>query len=231
MSLLSASIGGTRRLVAGLGQYGLLLGPVRRAIVEPAAAMSDEVLRLLLCHYGRRCWEQGLIAGVAGNLSARARSRDAIYITPRAVNKAWLSHAEICRVPLDPAPEDLADVSSEFPMHRACYVAADVVGSVIHTHAPALTAVGIRGIDMAEYLPESTDALGGVRRLPYAPPGSDALGDVVGAAAAEGARLFLLERHGVVSVGRNLSDAYDRMEFAELTARAVLLALGGAPCA
>ncbi len=231
MSLLSASIGGTRRLVVGLGQYGLLLGPVRRAIVEPAAAVSDEVLKLLLCHYGRRLWEVGMIAGVAGNLSARARAREALYITPTAVNKAWLSHADIRHVPLEPAPEDLTNVSSEFPMHRACYVAADVVGAVIHTHAPALTAVGIRDVDMGAYLPESTEALGGVRRLPFAPAGSDALGNAVGDAVADGARLLLLERHGVVSVGRTLSDAYDRMEFAELTAKAVLLAAGGLPAA
>ena len=40
MSRLTPWIGGTRRLVGHVGQYGLLLGPFRRALVEPAAAAS-----------------------------------------------------------------------------------------------------------------------------------------------------------------------------------------------
>jgi ribulose-5-phosphate 4-epimerase/fuculose-1-phosphate aldolase len=52
------------------------------------------------------------------------------------------------------------------------------------------------------------------------------LAECVGRAVAEGARVLLLERHGAVSVGHNLTDAYDRMELAELTARTALLAAG-----
>jgi ribulose-5-phosphate 4-epimerase/fuculose-1-phosphate aldolase len=54
------------------------------------------------------------------------------------------------------------------------------------------------------------------------------LGDAVGNAVMRGAKLLLLERHGVVTVGDTLSEAYDRMEFGELTARTALLADSGA---
>ncbi len=140
MSVFSPVIGGTRRLVMNVGQYGLLMGPVRRALVEPAAASHHELLRLLLCYYGRRAWEAGLIAGTCGNLSARLRGRDSIYITPRATNKSRLNATDIQRVSLRTARQDLERVSIEFPMHRACYVANAEVGSLVHTHAPALTA-------------------------------------------------------------------------------------------
>jgi L-fuculose-phosphate aldolase len=229
MSMLSASIGGTRRLVVGLGQYGLLLGPVRRALVEPGAGFSDELLRLLICYYGRCLWDGGLIAGACGNLSARTHRDDEIFITPRAANKARLVVTEVHRISLHPAPLELARVSVEFPLHRACYEADVGVAAVIHTHAPALTAAGIRGIDVTELLPESEHALAGVRWLPYAPSGSAQLGNLVGDAVADGAHLLLLERHGAVAVGRDITEAYDRMEFGELCAKTALLATSPSP--
>lgn len=231
MTMLSSWIGGTRRLVMDVGQYGLLLGPVRRAFVEPAASARDELLRLLLCYYGKRLWQVGLIAGKCGNLSARLTDGDEIYITPRSANKSRLNAADIERVDLYRAtPEDRERISVEFPMHRACYRTDSRVGAVIHTHAPALTAVGIRGLDFGALLPEAEISLGGVRRLPYTPSGSEALGEVVGEAVAGGATLMLLERHGAVAVGRDLAEAYDRMEFGELSAKTALLATGGHPC-
>lgn len=226
MSRLTPILGGTRRLVGHVGEYGLLLGPFRRALVEPAAAGSDEALRLLLCYYGRRAWETGLIAGRCGNLSARLHHVDAIYITPRAVNKARLSASEIQLVHLHGGSAKLVRVSIELPMHRACYLADVGVGAVIHTHAPALTALGIRDIDLGELLPEAEAALGGVARVPYEPAGSRELADSTATAVAEGGRLLLLEHHGAVAVGRTLSEAYDRMEFGELTAKAALMAVG-----
>ena len=226
MSRIRPWIGGTRRLVGHVGQYGMLLGPVRRAILEPAAAGNDEALRLLICYHGRRLWEAGLIGGCCGNLSARLHQGDAIYITPRAMNKSRLHAEEIRLVPLRAGEESPARVSVELAMHRACYYADVGIGAVIHTHAAALTALGIRGLDLSEVLPEAVAALGGVARVPYAPSGSEELAESVGQAVSGGARLVLLERHGAVTVGHTLTDAYDRMELGELSAKAALLAVG-----
>jgi len=228
MSRLTPWIGGTRRLVGHVGQYGLLLGPFRRALVEPAAAASDEALRLLLCYHGRLAWQAGLIAGCCGNLSARLHSRDAIFITPRAVNKARVSAYDIQLVYLHSATQQgYEKVSVELPMHRACYLADSSVGAVIHTHAPALTALGIRSLRLEELLPEAASSLGPIERIPHLPAGSWELGDAVGNAVMRGAKLLLLERHGAVTVGDTLSEAYDRMEFGELTARTALMADSG----
>jgi L-fuculose-phosphate aldolase len=142
------------------------------------------------------------------------------------VNKARLRAADIRLVPLRASAEVQTGASVELPMHRACYLADVGVGAVIHTHAPALTALGIRDLPVEEMLPESVSAIGKVARVPYFSAGSWELAESVGRAVAEGARLLLLERHGAVSVGHNLTDAYDRMEFGELTARTALLAAG-----
>ena len=226
MSVLTPWIGGTRRLVGHVGQSGLLLGPIRRAIVEPAAAAHDEALRLLLCYHGKRAWQAGLVAGCCGNLSARTRNKDYIFITPRAANKSRLRASDIQLVHLGAVPDGLINVSVEFPLHRACYQADPDVGAVIHTHAPALTALGIRRLDLEALLPIAAVALGGVAEVPFRPSGSAELGEAVAEAVSDGARLLLLARHGVVTVGRTLAEAYDRMEFGELTAKTALLATG-----
>ncbi|UCG88215.1 MAG: class II aldolase/adducin family protein [Gemmatimonadota bacterium] len=223
MSRLSPFIGGTRRLVLHAGQYGLLLGPVRRALIEPAAAAHDEVLRLLICYYGERLWAAGLIAGTCGNLSARLRDHETVYITPRSANKSRLNAPDIVRVSLRAGPHSAGRASVELPMHRACYLASPNVGAVIHTHAPALTGLGLRDVDIEELLPEAANALGKTARIEYAPSGSEKLGGMVADAVVDGATLILLERHGAVSVGHNLAEAYERMELGELTAKAALL--------
>lgn len=228
MSRIGPWIGGTRRLVGHVGQYGMLLGPVRRAILEPAAAANDEALRLLICYHGRRLWEAGLIGGCCGNLSARLHHGDAFYITPRGMNKSRLHAGDIRLVPLRGDGENSPRASVELPLHRACYFADAGVGAVIHTHAPALTAIGIRRLDMHDQLPEVEESLGGVARVPYTPAGSPELAESVSRAVSKGARLVLLERHGAVTVGHTLTDAYDRMEFGELSAKAALLALAAA---
>lgn len=228
--MLHASLIGARRLVSDLGHYSLMAGPVRRALVEPAASISDDALRLLLAYYARRLGAAGLNAGPSGNLSARCRDGVSLLITRRGANKSRHSPADLCRLRLDATPGERNGASSEFAMHRACYLADVATGAVIHTHAPALTAIGIRGLDLADTLPEANLALGGVRVVPFAASGSQALADAVGGAVTDGAGMVILERHGVVSVGATPAIAADRMEFGELSARTVLLATGGSPC-
>lgn len=223
MLVLAGSIGNTRRLIVGLGQSGLLFGPVRRGFVEPGARMRGELRPLLICHYGRLLWQRGMIAGCCGNLSTRAQDRSAIYITPRAANKSRLHVRDIPKVALDASERELEHVSIEFPLHRTSYEIQDV-GAVIHTHAPALTALGITDLELGDMLPEAVRALGSIQRIPHYTAGSQELADAVGDAVAGGAKLLILEQHGAVSVGRDLPEAYDCMELGEISARTALLA-------
>ncbi len=130
------------------------------------------------------------------------------------------------RVPLagDPGPLLEQAITTEFPLHRACYMANDLVRAVIHSHAPALTAAGIRGLDVTRSLPDIEAEMGRFERVKYAPSGSDELGRAAGDAVQRGAKVLLLEKHGVVAVGSNLEEAFEAMELAELAARAVLMA-------
>ena len=176
-----------------------------------------------LCHAARRLHEHGLIAGLAGNLSVRLDG-DRLLITPRGTNKGRLRPQDMVTLPLKRQDHgEGTEASTELPFHRACYLASGEVGAVVHTHAPALTAVGIRGLDITSTLPELELAVGSIVLVDFAPSGSDRLGRATGGAVAEGAGMILLKNHGAVSVGVDLDDAVNRMELAELSAYTVLL--------
>lgn len=185
----------------------------------------EDAVRVGICDYGRELYRAGFIAGTAGNLSVRLDEEFAL-VTPKGVHKGRLDPTQIVRVPLTGIPGPLLEqaITTEFPLHRACYLANDLVRAVIHSHAPALTAAGIRGLNVTRSLPDIEAEMGRFERVKYAPSGSDDLGKAAGDAVQRGAKVLLLEKHGVVTVGSNLEEAFEAMELAELAARAVLLA-------
>jgi len=189
--------------------------------------MNERVLREQLCEVGRTLHAAGLIAGTAGNLSCRL-SDDHVLVTPAGRRKDQLDPSDLVVMELgghEPGGMIPTFPTSEWPMHRGCYLTGLArVGAVVHAHAPALTAAGLRGIDPSRHLPELTKAVGGFASVPFLPSGSEALGEAVAEAVAEGASVILLHRHGVTTVGCTPAEAFDRMELAELAARAVLWA-------
>lgn len=185
------------------------------------ASEQPDQLALALCLACRRMAREGLIAGRAGNLSLRAG--DTVYVTPRGINKARLRAAQVVVAPLSQPADTVPGASVEYRMHRACYRASAEIGAVVHTHAPALTALGLLGLDLST-IPEAHENVGGVALVPFQPSGSDALAEAVARAAAGGAGVVLLRGHGVTAVGRDLDEACDRMSLAELAARAIVLA-------
>lgn len=217
---------GRRALVLGEGVGASPALTVWQALLDRVAQHADWLRPLLLCHYGARLSRNGLNAGGCGNLSTRARDDETIYITTRGVDKAYLTPRFIRHLSLHATDAPSRAASIEFPMHRACYLARASVGAVVHTHAPALTALPLKGLELGAMLPEMPGALGGVQCRPYLEAGSTALAESVGNAVGEGASLILLERHGAVAVGADLGEAVRRMELGELAAITVLLTIG-----
>ncbi|NIA25566.1 MAG: hypothetical protein GWP04_08340 [Gammaproteobacteria bacterium] len=178
-------------------------------------------IRSGICRIGKSMHDTGLIAGRAGNLSARIG--DTILITPRGARKDTLHPTDLVAIRLD-SDETPARASTELPLHRSAYLASPDVGAVLHAHAPALIAAGLRGLDLTARLPEVTEAVGSFATVDFAPSGSEELGRAVGAAVADGATIVLLYGHGAVAIGSDIDEAYDRLELAELAAYAVVLA-------
>jgi L-fuculose-phosphate aldolase len=192
----------------------------------PAELSGD---REQLVSYSRRLLDDGLAVGSAGNMSVRLAARQAdsgpgtVIITPSGVPYRELRPEQICEVGLDGSAVRVpATVSSETPMHLAIYAATDA-GAVVHTHSPEVIALS-SVFDELPAIHYAIHALGGpVRVAPYTRFGSDGLASAA-VLALSSRRAAILQNHGAICYGRNLTEAYERALLLEWLARTYRLA-------
>lgn len=161
---------------------------------------------------GRALGAAGLVTGSAGNVSAREDGLVAISPTGAALGE--LSAEQVAVVELDGTQVDgeLAP-TSELDLHL-CVHRAFETGAVIHTHAPAATALACV-LDELPVIHYEMLLLGGsIRVAPYATFGSAELAESV-RAALEGRTAALLANHGTVCHGPDLAAALRATELLE----------------
>lgn len=189
---------------------------------------QEHLLRRAICEVGKLLYERKLIAATDGNLSIRLDKRN-ILITPAGFCKGFLSAPDIIRLPLaaggspsSPATS-LQRSSTETPMHLAIFQCRPDVNAVIHAHPPYATSFAASGRKLdARLLPETTLFDGEVGRAPFVKPGSEKLAQSV-ARVLKDHKYCLLARHGAVSTGKDLLEAYYRLERLEFLAQVTLL--------
>ena len=175
---------------------------------------------VLACRAMRR---EGLTVGTAGNASERVG--DLVAVSPSGLDYDAMTPALVGVHDLDGRAVDapLAP-SSELPLHLAVYRATGAA-AVLHTHAPASTALAT----VVDELPAShyyTALFGGpVRVAPYATFGSAELAANVAAALA-GRSAALLGNHGAVVVAPTLVRAVELAAHLEHLCDVHLRALG-----
>jgi len=179
--------------------------------------------------YGRLLYEKGLTSGTGGNISARVG--DVMMITPSGTCKGMLDPTELVTVDIATGRAVGGRPSMETPFHLTVYQERPDVRGVVHTHPRFCTALACAGMTVDPALtPEGLMVLGRkVPLVPYATPGTEALAEALRREVG-GANTFLLASHGAISVGRDLKDAFHRMEtleaHAELQYRLALLGKG-----
>jgi L-fuculose-phosphate aldolase len=163
------------------------------------------------------------LAATDGNVSVRLGDR--LLITPSGVNKGIMEAEQILTVDLSGRVlEGEGSPSSEIRMHQLAYEMRPDIAAVVHAHLPYATGCTLAGIDLLEpILPEVVITLGGIPTAPYATPGTIEVPEAIRPFLREYDAL-LLSRHGAMTVGRNVVDAYNKMEKLEHTARVVLAA-------
>lgn len=161
----------------------------------------------------------GLVAACDGNISYR-RDDGFIVITPSGLPKGELRPRDLLVVDRDgTVVEGTGKPSSETALHLTIYRKREDVKAIIHAHPVTATALTVAGIPFAsDIVTEGAMVLGEVPTVPYAPPGSLALAEGCGA-AAETASVFLMERHGAVTVGADLTEAFYRLDTLEAVAK------------
>jgi L-fuculose-phosphate aldolase len=148
-----------------------------------------------------------------------------VLTTPSGINKGLMEAYQVITVDL--AGRVLTgegQPTSEIRMHLLAYELRPDVSAVVHAHLPYATACTLAGIDLLEpILPEVVITLGGIPTAPYATPGTEEVPEAIRGIIEEYDAL-LLSRHGAMTVGPDVMDAYNKMEKLEHTARVVLAA-------
>lgn len=178
----------------------------------------------------RRIYDKGWVAMNDGNVSIRL-DEDRILCTPTAISKGFVGPddlivCDMCGNKIDGRREG----TSEIKMHLTIYSMRPDVRSVVHAHPPVATGFAAAGkaLDKA-LLPEVVIHLGAVPLAAYGLPGTPALSNGMVPLIPDYDAL-LLENHGCTSYGRDVWQAFFRMEMVEHFARITLVAelLGGA---
>lgn len=182
---------------------------------HPIATEVIEVCRLM--------YQKGFITSSEGNVSVCLGSSQ-ILTTPRGFHKGFLQPEQLVVTDLD-GRRISGDFppSSELQLHLLVYHQRPDVGAVIHAHPTMAVACSLVGISLAEgVIPEVITSLGAVPTAPYATPGT--------AEAAGAIRTLIrqfdaivLARHGSVTVGKDLREAYSKLEMLEHTAQILFL--------
>jgi L-fuculose-phosphate aldolase len=167
-----------------------------------------------------------MIAGSDGNISVRL-DKNRIIITPSGKCKGTLAADDM--VTVDRAARHIAGknrASSELMMHLYIYEKRPDIFACVHAHPVYATAFAVAGKPLsARVLPEILLAVGEIALTEYAPPGTEQVGRSL-QKYVENHNAFLLKNHGLVTVGENLEQAYQRQEMVEHFARILYLAHG-----
>ena len=193
--------------------------------------MRDELsLRRELAEVTREVYRKGYTPPLNGNMFVRLDDRH-ILITPSYVCKKLVTEDNVLKVRLDGQVVGCdRKPSIETGMHLSIYKERPDVQGIIHAHPRNISvfAVAQKPIDVS-IMPEAVYLLGSVKRIDYFMPGSEELRQAVEQHAAD-YDAFLLFNHGMITVGRDISEALYRLETLELCAELELhaKALGGA---
>ena len=173
----------------------------------------------------RKLYDRNYLVATSGNVSAR--NADRFLITPRGTRKDKMRADLIVECDLDGKPVEggspLLQPSTEIAMHKDVYKYRKDVNAAVHAHPPHCTACSLASISLTEMLlPELAIYIGPVPTVPYATPGTRELPDAIRPYLAEH-NAFLLMRHGVLVLGKDLEDAYNRLEQLEYIAHVAYL--------
>lgn len=167
---------------------------------------------------------RGLISGHDGNISVRLAANK-VLCTPTGVNKGFLEEKDLVVVDLSgQLLRGSIPPSSEIKMHLSVYTQREDVRCVIHAHPPHCVAATLVGLSMeTAVVPESAFLMGAVPTADYATPGTREVSDSLAPYIAD-SEAILLARHGSITFGKDVTEAYNRLEALEHVAQVLFLA-------
>lgn len=180
-----------------------------------------ENLKQELIEYGKLAGVKNFTPGFSGNISARCK--DKIIITATGTANGYLKEDDFAVIDfLGNVIEGTKKPSSEKMLHAKFYQMRSDVNYIFHVHSPYLTAFAAAGVELDEnILPEIVYCFGQIPLAEYALPGSIELVENTAKYFNE-YDVILMANHGVIIGGKDIQDAYLKLELCEAYAQTVI---------
>lgn len=190
---------------------------------------QEQEIREQICEVGRRVWMKGWVASNDGNFSMRM---DDTYViaTPTGVSKGFMSPDMLIKVDMDGnVRAGYLKPSSEIMIHLEAYKQRDDIRGFVHAHPPISTGFAVANIPLEfKTLPEIIISLGSIPLATYGTPSTMELAESI-SELVKCHDAILLANHGAITLGKDVMNAYYKMEAVEHFASISLTAhtLGG----
>ena len=194
---------------------------------DPGPRTSPELgLRRGICELVHRAYRQRLMTSTEGTVSARVDG-ESFLISPYGVDRNYLEEPDLVLIRRG-TRERGAVPSRAVVLHQEIYAANPEINAVASAQSPAVTAFSVTGTALdSAFIPESYVVLRGIPVIEFGRQYTDERR--LAREISPKTPVVLLRNDAVLTTGKSLTQAFDRLEVAEFSARAILAAtrLGG----
>ena len=182
-------------------------------------ASRERALRHEMCELIHRSYDQNLFTSTEGTFAVRL-AQDEFLITPYGYDRKYLR------------PEDMVLIregqreagklpSRSVNLHRKIFAQHPSIHAVLIAHAPNLMAFNVTETPLdTRIIPEAYILLRDIQHLPFTSPIRDQ--QRVAETLGESTPIVMIQNNGIIVTGESLLKAFDRLEVAEFSAKAVL---------
>lgn len=179
-----------------------------------------------ICH---KVYDKGFVSAYDGNISVYTES-NTILATRSGISKGNVTQKDIIEINSEgKIISGEGKITTEIKIHLFAYARRQNVNAVVHCHPVFATAFAAAGEALDKHVfPEVILTLGKVPLCKYATPSTDDLPKSM-EKYIDYSWAFLLQNHGAVTLGKDLDDAYFKMEKLEHSAKTIFISriLGG----
>lgn len=186
----------------------------------PAGYSSEErEARRVMCSLIHRAYDQKLFTSTEGTFSSRL-SDGSFLITPYEKDRKYIEPEDIVRI--ENGRKEAGKIPSRSIMlHKAIYEKHPHINSVIVAHAPNIMAFAVTDETFdSRTIPESYILLRNIPKVPYGSVfmETEKLADLF----VPSTPLAMVKNDCIIATGNSLLNAFDRLEVAEYSAKAVI---------
>lgn len=180
---------------------------------------AELTLRRKIVDIVHRAYDQRLMTSTEGTVSARVDA-DSFLITPFGIDRKYLDIDDIVLISRG-RRERRKEPSRAVRFHLSVYRDHPEIGAVITAQCPSATAYSITGRKLdTRTIPESYIVLRDIPLIPYGEQFGDGAG--LSARLSDRVPVVLLQNDAILATGRDLAQAFDRLEVAEFSATALI---------